>query len=197
MRNASTKLAKYAVAIILTTLWGGAHAAGDSISISVHYGQKYLDQSDWEPVESQSEFGVGTTFQQPGMPFIWVGDLLLSSGSSSDYTSFPVPIKASGETTELSVGARKDLTEGSTKVFSQGGLLYISAKNKATNLATNISASDSGAALGLWLGGGLDAMVTPAISVGGLIRISRADAGSAIGGIHFGLYAAYHFLIGP
>ena len=122
MRNASTKLAKYAVAIILTTLCGGVQAndllsTKDAVSLSALYGQKYLDQSDWEPVESQSEFGVGTTFQQPGMPFIWVGDLLLSSGSSSNSKLFTAPTKASGDTTELSVGARKDLTEGSTKVF--------------------------------------------------------------------------------
>lgn len=194
MSNSGLTLIKYATAIMLIVLWGGAQAADNPISISVYYGQKYLDQSDWEPVESQSEIGVGMTYQQPDLPVIWVGNLLRSSDTGTDTTIPASPAKASGKTTQLSGGARKNFTEGSTKVFAEGGLLLASITLKDIDAATGLPERTTGSALGLWLGGGLDAMLTPVISVGGLIRISQASKQNfSFGGTHFGLYAAFHF----
>ncbi len=192
MRYTSLKAAKCMAAILFTTLWGGAQAT-DSISISLLYGQKYLDQGDWEPVEAQPEDGLGATFQLSDWPVAMVGNLLLSSDSATGSTKFP-GLKVSGQTTELSFGVRKNLTEGSTKVFAEGGLALFSAKLKFVNTVTGESASDSASEVGLWLGGGLDVMVSPSVSVGGLVRMSKADANDpGLGGTHFGLYAAYHF----
>ncbi len=193
MRNTGLIFTKHVIAMMLVTLWGVAQAAGNSISVSVFYGQKYLTESDWDPIESQKEFGLGMTLQAPDLPVVLVGNLLRSSDSATDSTSFNSPIKFSGKTIELSVGARKNLTEGPTKVFGEGGLLYISATRKVTNLVTEVSEPDSASAFGFWLGGGLDVMLSPVISVGGLIRMSSTYAGSdSLGGTHFGLYAAYH-----
>lgn len=193
MRNLRVNLAKCAAAILLSALWNAAQA-DDAYSVSVLYGQKYLDQGDWGAADSQREFGFGVTFQQPEMPVQWVGNFSRSRDAGNDFTNFDVPLRLSGETTELSGGARKNLTEGASKIFVEGGLLYISASLKGVDLVTGDSARDSDAALGLWLGGGLDFMLNPVVSAGGLIRMSLAKAGSdALGGTHFGLYAAYHF----
>lgn len=187
-------LAKCTTATILSILWNAAQAAGDPFSVSMLYGQKYLDQGDWFATDSQSEKGVGMTFQQPDMPVLWVGSLSQSHDAGTDTTNFIAPFKLSGKTTELAAGARKNLTEGASKVFVEGGLLYVSATLKGVNLATGESGRDFHSALGLWLGGGLDFMITPVVSAGGLIRMSLANAGSdALGGTHFGLYAAFHF----
>ena len=194
MHNRSSTLIKHAATWVLATLWSTVQAADFSGSATVIYGHKYLDQGDWGPIESQSELGVGITYQVPEWPVPVVGYLLSSSGSGTDSKSFASPVKATGKTTELSGGARKNLTEGSTKVFVEGGLVYIAATLNATNLVTGASDRGTSSALGLWLGGGLDAMLTPTVSVGGLIRMSKADAkGDSLGGTHFGLYAAFHF----
>ncbi len=194
MSNWGSTLIKHAAALMMATLWSTAQAAGLSGSASLIYGHKYLDQGDWGPVDSQSEFGVGVTYQVPEWPVPVVGYLLFSSDSGTDSTTSS-SVKVTGKTTEFSGGARKNLTEGSTKVFVEGGLVYISAKGTGKDPITDKPLLSSDSALGLWLGGGLDAMLTPTVSVGGLIRMSKADAKSdSLGGTHFGLYAAYHFL---
>ena len=194
MCNGGLKVTNYVVVMIFIALYNGAQAADEAYSVSVLYSQKYLDQGDWGATDSQKEFGVGVTFQQPEVPVLWVGNLSHSRDAGTDSTNFDVPLRLSGKTTELSGGARKNLTEGASKIFVEGGLLYISATLKGTNLVTGESARGSDTALGLWLGGGLDFMINPVLSAGGLIRMSLAKAGSdALGGTHFGLYAAYHF----
>lgn len=194
MHNGGLQVTTYVVAILCIAFYDNAEAAGDAYSVSMLYGQKYLDQGDWGAADSQREFGVGVTFQQPDVPVLWVGNLSRSRDAGTDSTNFEVPLRLSGQTTELSGGARKNLTEGASKVFVEGGLLYISASLKGVDLVTGDSVRDSDSALGLWLGGGLDFMITHVMSAGGLIRMSLAKAGDgALGGTHFGLYAAYHF----
>jgi hypothetical protein len=193
MRNAHMKLTKYAVGVVLATLWGGAQAAG-IFNVSAHYGQKFLNQVDWEPTETQSEIGLGLTFTEPGWPVEMVWNFLHSSDSGTDSGNPNAALKVSADTTELSYGARKNLTEGAVKVFAEGGLVSISATSKGIDTVTGDSVTISDSALGLWLGAGVDVMLGNAVSVGGLVRLSKADASdSALGGTHFGLYAAYHF----
>jgi len=194
MRNSGLKITMYAVTFVLATLWGGAQAAGNLGSVSVFYGQKYLNQNDWEPNESQSETGLGVMFQQPDWPVAVVGNYFRSSDSAIDSINFDPPVKTNAETTEISAGARKDLTEGAIKVFVDGGLVSISAKIKGVDTVTGESLTVSDSAAGLWLGGGMDVMLGSAVSFGGIVRMSKADKnGSALGGTHFGIYAAYHF----
>lgn len=193
MHNTGSKRAKQIAAMMmLATLCGGAQAA-DSYSVSVLYGKKYLN--DWDPIDSQSEFGVGVTFLPPTWPFIGVVNYMRSKDSATDTTESP-PEKHSGQTAELTFGVRKNLTDEAIKVFAEGGLAYLSAKNKIVPAAGN-SRRDSGSSLGLWLGAGVDVMVGNSISVGGLIWMSKGrDMELSIGGTHFNLYATYHFQLG-
>lgn len=194
MHNTGSKRAKQIAAMMmLATLCGGAQAA-DSYSVSVLYGKKYLN--DWDPIDSQSEFGVGVTFLPPNWPFIGVVNYMRSKDSATDTTESP-PIKLSGQTAELNFGVRKNLTDEAIKVFAEGGLAYLSAKYKIVETVTGESVRDSESSLGLWLGAGVDVMVGNSISVGGLIRMSKGrDMELSIGGTHFNLYATYHFQLG-
>ena len=181
-------IAKSLATLLLATL-GTATQAEESFSVSGLYAKKYLHQTDWEPIETQTEFGLGGTYPLPNWPVTVVGHYLRSKGSGTN---------VSGETTELSFGARQNLTEGATKIFAEGGLAYILGKKKFENSTTGESTKESDSRLGLWLGAGLDVMVSNTISLGGLVRLSKADEnGSALGGIHFGVYAAYHFPKAP
>ena len=195
MRNTGG-IAKSLATLMLATLCAGAQAE-ENFSVSVLYGKKYLHQTDWEPTEAQTELGLGGTYPLPNWPVIMVGHYLRSTSSGTDPVKFP-GLNVNGSTTELSFGARKNLTEGATKIFTEGGLAFISGKKKFENSATGESTGSSDSRLGLWLGAGLDAMVSNAISLGGVVRLSKADEnGSALGGIHFGIYAAYHFSMAP
>ena len=194
MHNTGSKIAKQVAATMMfATLCGGTQAA-DSYSVSVLYGKKYLN--DWEPIDSQSEFGLGMTFLPPAWPVTLVGNYLRSKDSATDTTESP-PEKHSGQTTELNFGVRKNLTDEAIKVFAEGGLAYLSAKYKIVQTVTGESVRDSASSLGLWLGAGVDVMVGNSISVGGLIRMSKGgDMEPSIGGTHFNLYATYHFQLG-
>ena len=187
MRHGGMKLLKYAVAMMLATTSAGTQAAG-IFSVSAIYGQKYLGQAGWEPNESQSEIGAGLTFSEPGWPVELVWNYLQSSHSAISTTTAPGE-KISADTKELSFGVRKNLTEGSTKIFAEGGVVQISASGmNPTPLGTQ-----SATALGLWLGAGLDVMVGNSISVGGLFRMSKSSVTQPdVGGTHFALYATYH-----
>ena len=173
MHNRGLNLMKYAVTIILAMLWGSAQASG---TFSVLYGQKSLDKTDWQPLQSQSEFGLGVTFKQPEWPLELVVSYLSSTDSQIDSTNFSPPAKFTGETTEVGFGARKNLTEDKAKVFIEGGLASISAKATLKNTVSGFSISDSDSAIGFWFGVGIDAMIGDSVSIGGLVRLSNADA---------------------
>lgn len=214
MSNAKTTLAKYAVALLIATLCGGAQAAG---SFSVLYGQKSLN-SEWDPFDSQTEFGFGIAFKQSQWPVSVVGSYLSSSDSLSEsgdgflgnnFVTIKQEIEASTE--EVGLGIRKYLSEEQAKFFIEAGLASISGKLKNTVSANGqvvISESISDSAMGFWFGAGVDMKVADAVSVGMAVRLSNAtltfsatdpDTGEEIsedfkgGGTHFNVYAAYHF----
>ena len=94
------------------------------------------------------------------------------------------------ETTELGFGIRKYIDSGNQlKLFVDGGFLKADV---TLSVSGSGSASDDGT--GFWLGGGVDYMVTDAVSVGVNARFSSADDsdGFDIGGTHFGFSVGYH-----
>lgn len=184
---------KCATAILLATLANGAYAAG---SITVLYGQKALNKNDWEPVESQSEVGFGIEIQELNWPVALVASYLKSDDSSTAVDPDFGVVGITGETTELGIGARKYLGDDKTRLFIEGGLASVSAEMGAKLFG--VSVSDSGSAIGYWLGGGVDVMLNDAWSVGVLGRISGAEvslfgADGEAGGVHFNAFASYHF----
>lgn len=174
--------------ILLATLTSGVYAASN---ISIMYGNKSLDKGDWEPVESQTEFGLGFEYQKPE----WPAALVVTYLSSEDSETIS-GIKLTGETTELGIGARKYLVEDRARFFVEGGLANISADVSVSAFGVTVSESDS--TIGFWLGAGMDFMVGDAFSIGFLGRLSNASVtlfgvDAEAGGTHLGVFAAYHF----
>ncbi len=192
MRGAHLIFMKFAMATILLTLTNGVYAAGN---FSVMFGNKTLAESDWRPVESQTEYSLGFEFQNPGWPLA----LVMTYSNSQDSAAIPIfsgDVKMTGETTALNIGARKYLTKDHVRVFVEGGLTSISATIDFEFQGVSASVSDS--ATGYWFGAGADAMVSNALSVGVLGRMSNASvtlAGNEFeaGGTSVGIFAAYHF----
>ena len=192
MGMGGVKNVSWATAVFLAMLANGAQA---SDNVSIIYGQKSLEASDWESVDLQTEFGVGVEFQKPEWPVALVASYL----TSKDSATVPVPgvnLELTGKTTELGIGARKYLTDSDVRFFVEGGLASVSAE--ITVGALGVSSSDSGSAVGFWLGAGVDMMMGDVLSLGFFARLSDATvdlAGvdGAAGGTHVNVFAAYHF----
>ena len=192
MGMGGVKNVSWATAVFLAMLANGAHA---SDNISIIYGQKSLEASDWEPVDSHTEFGVGVEFQKPEWPVALVASYLTSKDSAT-VPALGVNLELTGKTTELGIGARKYLTDSGVRFFVEGGLASVSAE--ITVGALGVSFSDSGSAVGFWLGAGVDMMMGDVLSLGFFARLSDATvdlAGvdGAAGGTHVNVFAAYHF----
>lgn len=194
MRDERLLGAKSAVALLLALLANGTYAAG---TVSLMYGGKSLDKSDWEPVESQNELGFGIEIQEPAWPVALVASYLNSDDSAAVLDpDIGITVSATGKTTELAIGARKYLAEERTRFFIEGGVVSVSAELEIGAFGWTISDTDS--AIGYWFGAGVDAKLDDSLSIGLLGRVSDATVrlygsdGDA-GGSHFNVFAAYHF----
>lgn len=174
------------VAVLLLLLVVGlaapraARADGD---VNFFLGQKSLNKDDWDPMESQSEFGAEVTFGKKDWPIDIAIDLF---SSSDDVTSLGV--KVEGSTMEFGVGVRKIWKSGNTMPYFGGGLASISGKFKVD--AVGLDESDS--SLGAWFGGGVFWRLGPRFNIGIAARYSKAtitlfDVDGEGGGIHYGL----------
>jgi hypothetical protein len=215
MHNRGLTLTTYAAAITLATLCGGAQAAG---TVQILYGTKSLD-SDWKPLESQSEFGFGVAYRQSEWPVLVVASYLTSEDSTTrsgliEYKldTYPATDKFTANTQEIGIGIRKNLSAEAIRLFIEGGLATISArlieKLAVPAIGYDVSSTTSDSAIGVWFGAGLDVLVSEMVSIGASARISNAtvrfptrdpDTGAGLtenikaGGTHFNVYAAYHF----
>ena len=162
------------------------------------YGTKSLNKSDWAPLESQSEWGLDVAIENPDWPYTIVA--VYSSSKASGKTTSDIPgVEFDGSTGEIGLGLRH-IIEGDSDVMSffiEGGAVQISAEYSGTDTTTGDKLSDSGSAIGYWIGGGIDYLVTDTISVGLEARMSAADVklfGGEVGagGTHLGVTLRYH-----
>lgn len=168
-------------------------------NVSIFLGQKSLEKEDWEPVESQNEFGVG--FEHKGSE--WPVSVMVSYFHSKafGYESELPDLEIEGETKEFSVGARKSFSKDKMRFFIDAGLASISA-TAAFNIrvvdTATISVLESDSGFGTYFGLGADALLSDAFSIGILVGESNAkvtlfDESFKAGGTHFGIFAAYYF----
>ena len=155
-------------------------------------GQKTLEEEDWAPLDKQTEFGVLIDFKQTSWPVSIAVDILASVDTTTD-----LGIEVEGNTSEFDIGVRKiwDMPGSQIKPYIGGGLAFINAEIKATDVVT-VSIDDSGT--GYWLNGGIYWALTENFNLGIDLRYSQADVtffgieGDA-GGTHVGVLAGYHW----
>lgn len=157
-----------------------ARADGD---VNFFLGQKELSKDDWEPTQSQPEFGLEMSFGEKDWPVDIAVDLF---SSSDDDTLFG--LKVEGSTSELGVGVRKIWKSGSTMPYIGGGLASI----KGTIKSNFLGVDESDSSLGAWFGGGVFWRLGPRFNIGVAARYSKATITLAGidgegGGLHYGL----------
>ncbi len=208
----------YTGVLLLTvfTLFASAALTNNAYagSLNLVFGEKSLDKDDWEPLESQSEFGIIYEFSKPEERSVAVVvSLLRSKDSMTETETFDdsvIDFTTTAETTELGIGARKYFTENRARPFVEGGLAYVLADvsvegtvvstSPGTTVFPVIIEESIDPAVGFWFGIGLDVKVGEAWSVGLLGRLTNANGTFSnegeeikIGGTHLAVFTAYHF----
>ena len=173
-----------------------AFAAGN---MNFFLGAKALDENDWEPIDSHSEFGIMLDFGGEEWPVNLAVDLMVSS--TEETATIPpfgsVEVKAA--TTELDLGVRKAFDIGSMHPFIGGGIGFMAGAYEVGGLF-----ECDGSGTGGWVDAGIYWTLAESFNIGFDARSSSADVeftctggGSAgdlnVGGTHFGLILGYHW----
>lgn len=178
------------VFVVLSAFNGAAWAGGN---MNIMYGQKNLDDDDWEPVEDQREYGIMLDFKANDNWPISIALDLLFSDDDADYLGMDVE----GETREFNLGVRKYFpVTAQFKPYIGGGLAYIEAEASASFGGFGASVDDS--EVGFWLSGGAVYTFAERINVGVDLRYSDAEVTIAgvdveAGGTHLLVFAGVHF----
>lgn len=180
------------VGLIVVILGGAAHAATlPESNFSAFLGQKTLDDNDWEPVESQVEWGLIADLGRKDS----VANLVISYLSSSDDSSRN-GADFTGDTWELGLGIRKPFRlDAGFAPFIEFGAAYVDASLERSVVSP---AESSDSAFGIWGGLGINFAVGERVSVGALLRYTAAEvtllgADREAGGMHFGVTAGIGF----
>jgi len=165
--------------------------SGATGNVNFSLGQKFLN-SDWKSgdtdLRDQFEFGAMFDIRPQPWPINIAIDLLGSRIKDNGIT---------GDTSELSLGVRKYFLEDTTvQPFVGGGIADITGSESHRQQGSNVIIEDD--AFGVWLMGGLMFRPTQHLNLGFDVRYSAAnitflDKDVQAGGVHYGLFAGYHF----
>ncbi len=183
------------IALFLAMPVTSAYAQNSSAwtgNVNIFAGYKNLDEDDWDPLDKQTELGIGVDFKQDGWPVSATVGYLRSSDDDSE-----MGIDIEGKTSELYLGVRKIWdTSPQLRPFVGGGLALVSAEMEAAALGIKVSDDDSG--IGFWLSGGAYLTVSGSFNIGAELRYSKAsvtlfNTDVEAGGVHYGLLLGYHW----
>ncbi len=195
-----------AVIVSLALLLAGAglcqaaDAGPWSGNLNLRAGFKLLDDSDWDPVDTQGEVALQLDFRKPDWPISVALDVSYSSDDDSEsvfVTGFGQEnADVEGRTLEWNIGVRK-IWEGSSLVrpYAGGGLALIWAKQKWDATIAVEEEDDTG--IGAWIGGGAFVTLWEHWNFGVDVRYSYAKVelieDTNGGGLHAGMLAGYHW----
>ncbi|MBI5895785.1 MAG: hypothetical protein HZB24_07215 [Desulfobacterales bacterium] len=90
------------VLVLLSIGSGGALAAGVEGNINMLIGQKYLEEDDWEPVDTQAALGLMFDITPAGSPVAIALDIFATEDSADLYDAyFDEFYEATGKTQEI------------------------------------------------------------------------------------------------
>lgn len=180
-------------------------------NINVHVGQKYLNHDDWEPLDTQNEFGIKADFKHSLWPVsIVVGYLQSNAKKDNILVNFPnqypgpLPFNFEGKTSEIQLGVKK-IWEFPLhfQLYISGGPALVRSEMKAIYLSSFSSAiaspgevlSDSKNAVELWLEGGMYVTLLSHINIGLAVMTTKSITKSSPegGGEHISAFAGYHW----
>ena len=171
-------------------------------NVNLFLGAKFLDDEEWEPVDTQAEGGLLIDFRHRVLPFNLAIDFLYSRDEDDVDVEMlglgKVRAEVVGQTWEVDLGLRKIWEQPRVlRPFLGGGVALVHAEIEAS--ARGESVSDRDTVLGVWLDTGLYLTLSRRWNVGIEGRWSWAKADllevddGDIGGWHLGALAGVHW----
>lgn len=176
-------------------------ADGFTGNINLLLGSKTLEEDDWEPLDSQAEFGVDFDFGMQTWP-IHIDVAYLSSSDDQDFSGYDpefgdITGNLEATTTELRLGAKYIWDSWSTmRLYAAGGLSNIKGEFEVSAYGVSISEDDS--AIGFYVTGGIYWTLAEHFNLGAELGYSKAtielyDYEGEAGGTHALALVGYHF----
>lgn len=160
-----------------------ARASAGAVHLFV--GQKFLDEEEWQPIDSQFEVGIDASLGDDDWP-VWIN---LGLFHASDEEELNAVEEIEGTTTEFSVGINKTWTGRQFRPFVAGGLAFVSSDFEIRDPDEVFEDDDSGT--GLYAQGGGYWRVGSSFNLGGMLRYSVFSDDFEAGGLHVGLIAGF------
>lgn len=161
-----------ALLFFVAALIGPAVALADSKGdVNFIIGQKKLDK-DWDPNDSQGEFGAEVTWGPGNWPIAFATDIVASSAGADI-----LGVEVNDQSSELAFGVRKIWEAGKARPYIGGGIAKLEAQREANGVTNKDST------LGGWVGGGIFWRLGARFNIGIAARISRGEISLKTGGV--------------
>jgi outer membrane protein W len=145
-------------------------------NVNFFLGAKSLDSNEWNPNDSQVEFGAVMSFGQKDWPVQIAGDVLISVDETTEGV-----VKTTGATFEFDPGVRwLILKKGTVFPYIGGGIGIIGGAVEVENNFVSVDAAD--ASLGFWTDAGVFFRLGSNFNIGLDLRYSTADIDLDFGG---------------
>ncbi|HET9251171.1 MAG TPA: outer membrane beta-barrel protein [Candidatus Eisenbacteria bacterium] len=174
-----------AVAVLVAAMFLPAAAHASQGAVHVFVGQKFLDEEDWEPIDTQFELGIDAALGGDDWP-IWIN---LGLFSASDEEELDIDEEVEATTTEFSLGINKTWTRRQFRPFVAGGLAFVNTDIEIRDPDEVFEDDDSG--VGLYAQGGGYWRIGSSFNLGGMLRYSVFSDDFEGGGVHVGLIAGF------
>jgi hypothetical protein len=167
-------------------------------NVNFFVGQKWLNTSDWSPVDEQPELGVMLAFAPERSRVYFALDVLASQASTTATSSIHGTVDVTGETREYDVGVRKVWNVGTTHPFLGAGGCLIVSRLRYDSPTYSPSYGDEN--YGVWVDGGVTWRIGGHFNLGFNLRASlahgRFDSATPpkdveVGGFHAGMLLGY------
>ena len=152
--------------------WSGPCLAAYEGSVDLFGGVKSLN-ADWEPADTQNQYGVELAFA-PERSRVWFAlDVLASSGTADSVDPANGPTHVHGSTVEYTIGVRKVWTRHIVRPqFGAGGAVVTAHLEKTSNM---VSLDRKNNGVGLWVEAGCTFRIVEHFHLGIDARYSKAD----------------------
>lgn len=128
--------------------------------VSAHFGERQLDEDDYEPLENQPTFGVLYSQEHPDWVVGWEAGGFVSGDSDE-----VLGVDITALTAEVCAGVRKSFGSGTVRPYVGAGVSYITVISDVGDIDDDVG-EEHDSSFGLYAHGGVDFQISQLFSLG-------------------------------